>query len=180
MKRLVYILFTIFVSLSPVFAIQDGIITKSNQENFSLYFEEKDTKLPFVKVEKLPKITGKSVSLEKYSNRLENYPFVLNLDVNLDGEFDLELAPEKFCETKKDGKIGAQVNMYFKARQKKGMPCFDRIELQLHDQSYLKSRKFKINRIVIKRLKDGNLQITLRDKFYKTGKDKILYTKFKW
>jgi hypothetical protein len=155
----------------------------SQKDSFSLFLKDRNVNQPFIKIIQLPKVPRKAVSLDRNTkNPLQNLPFHLFLDSNLDGQNDLELSPEKFPDLK--GELGFQVNNLSPAGNKHSVASFDRIEIQIHDalndSSFLKRRGFKINRIIIKRLSDGNLHITLRDKFYHSGKDLFIKTDLSW
>ncbi|MDD2714337.1 MAG: hypothetical protein PHW04_00430 [Candidatus Wallbacteria bacterium] len=109
--------------------------------------------------------------------------YKLQLDCNLDGIVDLEIAPGCYTvgNSKEVGISFSEITEFGKCGL---MPDFGRMEAQLHgamnNDSYLRQLKFAINRLIVRRNPDGNLLITLRDKFFKTGSDIELVTQFSW
>ena len=139
---------------------------------------------PFIQIEKLPELAPSRISHERHTRSASFRPFVLLLDQVCDGVVDLKIGPHAFPKVRAECEMGFRVNHSAKPDVENGMPLFQRIEIQLHDalkhSSVLKRREFKINRVIIRRMGNTNLQIAFRDHFYESGKDFRFNTPFVW
>ncbi len=183
----VLIVFTFLVAVSytkdfKTLRDDPGIRIYETAQTFSMYFNEIPGR-PFLVIQKLPKFNN------QHSKHLlmGNLPFRLKLDYNVDGITDARISPfVKFNEILTDGALLELTQLGYEDPKPMRMCEFDRIEFTLpcgksgSEPCIHTSRKFKFNRIIIRRQKDGNIMVTLRDLLYNTGLDEVYETDFIW
>ncbi|MCK5682854.1 hypothetical protein KAJ27_01985 [bacterium] len=159
-----------------------GIKIYETAQTFSMYYEEIPGR-PFLVIHKLPKFN------RQHSKHLlmGNLPFRLKLDYNVDGITDARISPfVKFNEILTDGVLLELTQRGYVEPAPMRMCEFDRLEFKLHcgvagpKPCIHTQRKFKFNRIVIRRQRDGNIMVTLRDLVFNTGLDEVFETDFIW
>lgn len=182
-RVIICIMGLIYSYFSGAVLANSSIRVSSDSNSFSLFLTDISNHKPFLEIRRLPKAPNLQVTIPPRANDLRRFPFFLSVDSNLNGKSDLEFSPKGLSFLEK-GLVGFQVNSSSPATAKFEMPYFDRIELQIHDSlqkdSHLQVHGYKIDLIVIRRIDDGNLQITVRNKFFRTEKDRVFETLFRW
>jgi hypothetical protein len=184
--KVIVVVFFFLGAISALYAAQD-VRLSSDSKSFKLYLQDLNKEAPFISIERLPRAKNFTLTHKRGAVRNSFQPFIFKLDIDFDSNPEILISPETTTsdfKTNEAVNIGCQSNGFRPFSDKIRMPEFERILLVLADTldelSPYRNRSFKLNRVIIRRQRDGNIQITLRDKFFRSGKDKVYITNFTW